>query len=404
MQGAALVAPAASLRPTSPSACPTARCSCRSRPSASSSCAPTMTEQATLPPHGRVAGPDHPRPERQRRRAILGRRPPVAAALGLFPRLGTPVQQGRRARLRDAAGPGGRRLGHAPAPGRARPADRHRRAPGRRAIETLATTGAVAQTQLDDARRRAEGPAGPPRRPRQDPARAGGPGGARRRGRRAGHRGAGQMAPPGAMVFQIVDPTRLWVEALSFDALTAAQDATARLADGRSLDARLSGRRARRPQPGHPGPVRGRRATPPACGSGSSSPCSPAPTPSRPGSPCRARPSCAPATGRTSSTSTSRAERFEAAAGPGRAPRRRPRARRRGRRAGQARRHAGRRTPRSGPLRGAPCSRSSSRSRCATGCSSSRIAAVLVLYGAFTVDASCRSTSSPTSTGRPSPS
>ncbi|GJD94483.1 efflux RND transporter periplasmic adaptor subunit [Methylobacterium iners] len=46
---------------------------------------------------------------------------------------------------------------------------------------------------------------------------------------------SGQMATPGAMVFQIIDPARLWVEALSFDALTAAQDATARLADGRSL-------------------------------------------------------------------------------------------------------------------------------------------------------------------------
>ncbi|KMO33174.1 RND transporter [Methylobacterium variabile] len=46
---------------------------------------------------------------------------------------------------------------------------------------------------------------------------------------------AGQMANPGQMVFQIVDPARLWVEALSFDALTPAADATARLADGRSL-------------------------------------------------------------------------------------------------------------------------------------------------------------------------
>lgn len=46
---------------------------------------------------------------------------------------------------------------------------------------------------------------------------------------------SGQMASPGAMIFQIIDPARLWVEALSFDALTAAQDATARLADGRSL-------------------------------------------------------------------------------------------------------------------------------------------------------------------------
>jgi len=46
---------------------------------------------------------------------------------------------------------------------------------------------------------------------------------------------AGQMASPGQMVFQVVDPNRLWVEALSFDALTPAQDATARLADGRTL-------------------------------------------------------------------------------------------------------------------------------------------------------------------------
>ncbi|MGH1590051.1 efflux RND transporter periplasmic adaptor subunit [Methylobacterium phyllosphaerae] len=46
---------------------------------------------------------------------------------------------------------------------------------------------------------------------------------------------AGQMASPGQMVFQIVDPNRLWVEALSFDALTPAQDATARLADGHAL-------------------------------------------------------------------------------------------------------------------------------------------------------------------------
>ncbi|ACA14760.1 efflux transporter, RND family, MFP subunit [Methylobacterium sp. 4-46] len=46
---------------------------------------------------------------------------------------------------------------------------------------------------------------------------------------------AGQMANPGQMVFQIVDPKSLWVEALSFDALGGAENATARLADGRSL-------------------------------------------------------------------------------------------------------------------------------------------------------------------------
>ncbi|TGD97700.1 efflux RND transporter periplasmic adaptor subunit [Methylobacterium nonmethylotrophicum] len=46
---------------------------------------------------------------------------------------------------------------------------------------------------------------------------------------------AGQMANPGAMVFQIVDPKSLWVEALSFDALGGAENASARLADGRTL-------------------------------------------------------------------------------------------------------------------------------------------------------------------------
>ncbi len=46
---------------------------------------------------------------------------------------------------------------------------------------------------------------------------------------------AGQMAASGQMVFQIVNPERLWVEALSFDALTPAADATARMADGRTL-------------------------------------------------------------------------------------------------------------------------------------------------------------------------
>ncbi|MEE7464995.1 RND transporter [Methylobacterium fujisawaense] len=46
---------------------------------------------------------------------------------------------------------------------------------------------------------------------------------------------AGQMASPGVQVFQIVDPGRLWVEALSFDALAGGQDATARMADGRML-------------------------------------------------------------------------------------------------------------------------------------------------------------------------
>ena len=46
---------------------------------------------------------------------------------------------------------------------------------------------------------------------------------------------AGQMAAAGQMVFQIVDPKNLWIEALSFDALGGAENASARLADGRTL-------------------------------------------------------------------------------------------------------------------------------------------------------------------------
>jgi len=46
---------------------------------------------------------------------------------------------------------------------------------------------------------------------------------------------AGQMAQPNTVVFQIVDPARLWVEALSFDALAAATIATAQTAQGHTL-------------------------------------------------------------------------------------------------------------------------------------------------------------------------
>jgi len=40
---------------------------------------------------------------------------------------------------------------------------------------------------------------------------------------------AGQMTQPNAVVFHIVDPTRLWVEALSYQVLAAVQNATARI-------------------------------------------------------------------------------------------------------------------------------------------------------------------------------
>lgn len=46
---------------------------------------------------------------------------------------------------------------------------------------------------------------------------------------------AGQMAQPNTIVFQIVDPAKLWIEALSFDALVSGKTATGRTSSGRSL-------------------------------------------------------------------------------------------------------------------------------------------------------------------------
>ena len=46
---------------------------------------------------------------------------------------------------------------------------------------------------------------------------------------------AGQMAQPNAVIFHIIDPARLWVEALSFDAIAPAQNASATMANGRTL-------------------------------------------------------------------------------------------------------------------------------------------------------------------------
>ncbi len=46
---------------------------------------------------------------------------------------------------------------------------------------------------------------------------------------------AGQITETNAIVFQIVDPARLWVEALSFEVVEGLRAASARLADGRRL-------------------------------------------------------------------------------------------------------------------------------------------------------------------------
>jgi membrane fusion protein, heavy metal efflux system len=45
----------------------------------------------------------------------------------------------------------------------------------------------------------------------------------------------GQVAETNAVIFQIVDPARLWIEALSFDASTGARNASARLGDNHVL-------------------------------------------------------------------------------------------------------------------------------------------------------------------------
>ena len=57
----------------------------------------------------------------------------------------------------------------------------------------------------------------------------------------AGNAVAGQIAETNAVVFQIVDPTRLWVEALTFSLLPDAQPATARTGDGLKLTLAFQG-------------------------------------------------------------------------------------------------------------------------------------------------------------------
>lgn len=100
--------------------------------------------------------------------------------------------------------------------------------------DTLAQKGAVTQVQLDEARLELDGLRD--RRVALDRARR------QPEALEAPASGvvaevsavAGQMAQPNAVLFHIVDPARLWVEALSFDALTEAQNATVRI-EGRAL-------------------------------------------------------------------------------------------------------------------------------------------------------------------------
>ncbi|HWB44982.1 MAG TPA: HlyD family efflux transporter periplasmic adaptor subunit [Hyphomicrobiaceae bacterium] len=52
---------------------------------------------------------------------------------------------------------------------------------------------------------------------------------------------AGKIAEPNSVVFQIIDPARLWVEALTFSLIPSAQSATARTADGGTLTLMFQG-------------------------------------------------------------------------------------------------------------------------------------------------------------------
>ncbi len=46
---------------------------------------------------------------------------------------------------------------------------------------------------------------------------------------------AGQLAQPNSIIFEIIDTSRLWVEALTFEPIQSASDSSARLSNGRSL-------------------------------------------------------------------------------------------------------------------------------------------------------------------------
>jgi len=102
-------------------------------------------------------------------------------------------------------------------------------------FETLAKSGAVAMVQLDEARLELQGlrdrRAALDRARREPEALVAPVSGIIAEANAI----AGQIAQPSGIVFQIVDPARLWVEALSFEPVATAQNAFARFVDGRSL-------------------------------------------------------------------------------------------------------------------------------------------------------------------------
>ena len=100
--------------------------------------------------------------------------------------------------------------------------------------ETLVPSGAIARTQLEDTRTELQGlkeRRGSLDKSRREPEELIAPvDGIVAEGTVV----AGQMAQSNAVIFHIVDPTRLWVEALSFDSLPGVQSAVARLNNDRT--------------------------------------------------------------------------------------------------------------------------------------------------------------------------
>jgi multidrug efflux pump subunit AcrA (membrane-fusion protein) len=100
--------------------------------------------------------------------------------------------------------------------------------------ETLVPSGAIARTQLEDTRTELQGlkdRRGSLDKSRGEPEELVAPvDGIIAEGTVV----AGQMAQSNAVIFHVVDPIRLWVEALSFDSLPGVQSAVARLNNDRS--------------------------------------------------------------------------------------------------------------------------------------------------------------------------
>ncbi len=100
--------------------------------------------------------------------------------------------------------------------------------------ETLVPSGAIARTQLEDTRTELQGlkdRRGSLDKSRREPEELIAPvDGIVAEGTVV----AGQMAQSNAVIFHIVDPTRLWVEALSYDSLPGVQSAVARLKNDRT--------------------------------------------------------------------------------------------------------------------------------------------------------------------------